>query len=323
MVGSMRGHDPRVSTAENYRRFGAAAADRSVAYAELAAAVAEDTRVLEFLDSLPAAKRQPNLLFAAARYVLGAVPDHAQLRALALDDPSRLAAVIRQHRTQTNEPARCATLLPALAAVSEPLALLEVGAAAGLTLLPDRYSYDFAGHRIVGSDPQAPVLPCRPLGGVPLPDRVPRVGWRAGIDLHPLDADDSEHARWLECLIWPGETDRPQRLRAALDTARRVRPAVHAGDLVEDLARVAADAPAGTSLVIYHSAVLAYVDERRRAAFAEAVAELGAVWLSNEAPGIVSASTAGGDADSFALVRNGGEHVADTDSHGAWIRWRR
>ena len=63
-------------------------------------------------------------------------------------------------RTQTNEPARCATLLPALAQLPPPLALIEVGASAGLTLLVDRYSYDYAGHRIAGRDPQAPVLRC-------------------------------------------------------------------------------------------------------------------------------------------------------------------
>jgi hypothetical protein len=45
--------------------------------------------------------------------------------------------------TQTNEPGRCAVLLPVLAGLSEPLALLEVGAFAGLCLLPDFYAYDF------------------------------------------------------------------------------------------------------------------------------------------------------------------------------------
>ena len=97
-------------------------------------------------------------------------------------------AVIQARRTQTNEPARCACLLPALAQLTPPLALLEVGASAGLTLLPDRYSYDYPGHPLIaGTDPRAPVLRCRTRGPVPLPRQVPEVRWRAGLDLNPLD----------------------------------------------------------------------------------------------------------------------------------------
>src|SRR6266571_1473740 len=86
-------------------------------------------------------------------------------------------------RPQTNEPARCATLLPALAQLPPPLALIEVGASAGLTLLVDRYSYDYAGHRIAGQDSLAPTLRCSPRGPVPLPARLPEIAWRAGLDL--------------------------------------------------------------------------------------------------------------------------------------------
>ena len=40
--------------------------------------------------------------------------------------------MILARRTQTNEPARCAVLLPALAQLPQPLALIEAGASAGL-----------------------------------------------------------------------------------------------------------------------------------------------------------------------------------------------
>ena len=53
---------------------------------------------------------------------------------------AEVEAVMLERRTQTNEPARCALLLPLLAALPQPLALLEVGASAGLCLLPDRYA---------------------------------------------------------------------------------------------------------------------------------------------------------------------------------------
>lgn len=56
-----------------------------------------------------------------------------------------------------------------------------------------------------GSDPDAPVLHCDALGPVPLPERIPRIGWRAGLDLHPLDVTRDDDVRWLSCLLWPGE----------------------------------------------------------------------------------------------------------------------
>jgi hypothetical protein len=84
----MQGHDLSVRTAESYRTFAAEARGRSPRYEELALAVARDVRVLDFLAALPTAKRQPNLLFAAARYVLGEPPDLAALHALLSDRAS-------------------------------------------------------------------------------------------------------------------------------------------------------------------------------------------------------------------------------------------
>ncbi len=168
-----------------------------------------------------------------------------------------------------------------------PLALIEVGASAGLTLLVDRYSYDYAGHRLAGRDPQAPTLRCEPRGPVPLPEAVPEVVWRAGLDLNPLDVNDAEDVRWLTCLVWPGEGDREERLAAAVASARRDPPAVHRGDLLTDLPALAAQAPAGATLVVYHTSVLTYVAPGDRGRFFTAVGDLGAVWLSNEGPGTV------------------------------------
>ena len=311
------------STAEIYQRFSwQEARGRSPAYERLAAQVAGDADVLRFLDGLPPEKRQPNLLFAAARYLLGAPADLAALRALARASGRELAGVMLARRTQTNEPARCALLLPALAQLPGPLALIEVGASAGLTLLVDRYSYDYAGHRVAGLDPRAPTLRCVPEGPVPLPDRPPAIAWRAGLDINPLDVRDDDDVRWLTCLVWPGEGDREQRLAAAIATARRDPPRVHRGDLVDGLPALAARAPAGATLVVYHSAVLAYVTPERRREFAALVRGLGAAWLSNEGPRVLAdvpvAEFAG---DPFLLVRDGRTPLALGDGHGAWLRW--
>jgi hypothetical protein len=323
---SMSGHDPAAGTAENYRAFAADAHGRSPQYEELALAAAGDPLLLGFLGTLPAAKRQPNLLFAVARYLLGAPADISALRKLVRDKGDELAAGIRTRRTQTNEAARCATLLPALALLPQPLALLEVGASAGLTLLPDRYSYDYNGTRLTGTDPAAPVLACDARGPVPLPAGVPEVSWRAGLDLNPLDVTSDADVRWLECLVWPGETGREERLATAVETARRDPPPVYRGDLLTDVPRLARQAPSGATLVIFHSAVLAYLGRAERARFAATIAVLNAVWLSNEAPGILPVilpddAAAPREAGNFLLVKDGGTPLAATDGHGTWLDW--
>jgi hypothetical protein len=111
-----------------------------------------------------------------------------------LDDWDAVRATVLARATQTNEVGRCATLLPVLAGLPGPLALIEVGASAGLCLYPDRCSYRYSGSRgDVALDPAAGpspvVLECRLDGDVPLPDALPDVVWRGGVDLYPLDVE--------------------------------------------------------------------------------------------------------------------------------------
>jgi hypothetical protein len=319
---SISGHDVTAGTAARYLGFADEARGRSPQYEELAIAVAGDPLTLRFLGSLPAAKRQPNLLFAAATYLLGEAPELGPLRRLINDRGGELARTVLTRRTQTNEPARCATLLPALAQLPQPLALIEIGASAGLTLLPDRYSYDYGDCHLFGTDQNAPVFTCRTLGPVPLPAQVPDVSWRAGLDLNPLDVMDDDDVRWLECLLWPGETGRPERLAAAIETARRNPPRIHRGDLLTDLPALAGEAPSGATLVVYHSAVLAYVAAEQRGQVAATIRALNASWLSNEGPDVLTGIAVPERHDEkFVLVRDGTRAVAFTDAHGTWIDW--
>ena len=284
----MIGNEPEHGTAENYRRFAVYEAHtRSPLYEQLANGVADDAELLAFLADLPREKRQPNLLLAAVRYLAGVQPGYNAFRSVVLDRRADVSATMLARRTQTNEPARCATLLPVLASLRQPLALLEVGASAGLCLLPDRYGYDYGTCRIDGQ-PGAPVLACQCLGPVPLPSRPVDVVWRAGIDINPLDVTDPDDVRWLSFLVWPGEGDRAERLAAAVELARRDPPRLVRGDLVERLAETAAGAPAEATLVVFHSAVLAYVSPGQRAGFVRAVTALEAVWLSQEDPEVTS-----------------------------------
>lgn len=45
-------------------------------------------------------------------------------------------------------------------------------------------------------------LSCRIDSGS-IPDRLPEVVWRSGVDLNPLDVRDSTQVGWLETLVWP------------------------------------------------------------------------------------------------------------------------
>ncbi len=317
------------SLPERYLRFADnEARGRSPLYEALARGVARDDDVISFLLTLPRPKQQPNLLFAAVRSLFGTPADYRDFKRLLLADPGAVRAVMQERSTQTNEPARCAVLVPVLAQLPQPLALIEVGASAGLCLLPDFYGYDY-GSRLLQPDQAGmdfPVFACSAGAGTPLPTRMPQIVWRVGLDLHPLDATDPGHAAWLETLVWPEQTTRLARLRGALRVAAARRPRVLQGDLTsEALPALCREAPRDATLVVFHTAVLAYVaDPADRRAFADGVTSLCPYWICNEAPGVMPdiAERAGqpGEAGRFLLSVNASP-VAWTDPHGAAIEW--
>ncbi len=315
------------SIAKRYRNFAEREVKgRSPLYEMLSFRIADDTAVLDLLASLPDVKQQPNLLFGAIKYLFGAARDWTQLQELIAKHDEEIRACMLSHSTQTNEAARCATLLPALAQLPQPLALLEVGASAGLCLQPDRYAYDYGNGRMLrpSGHEDAPVLPCAVNEHVPIPARLPEVVWRAGLDLNPIDVNDPRQCAWLEALVWPEQHERLARLRAAIAIARKSPPRLVSGNLLHDLAALAAQAPKDATLVIFHSAVLAYVwPQELRDQFARDVRALNSVWISNETWRVfpwIGAKTKGPRAPSFLLAVNG-EPVAWTDHHGESVHW--
>ena len=320
----------RERIADDFRRFACEAAGRSPQYEEIAGAVAASAWTLDFLAAMPEAKWQPNVLLAVVRYLYGTPERGEEFLRLVKRHADEIAATMAVRTTQTNEPARCATLLPVLAHLPQPLALLEVGASAGLCLLPDYYAYDYGGHSVepsatCGTEP--PRFGCRAGPHTPLPAENVEVAWRAGLDLSPVDLTDDAEVRWLEALIWPGEEYRVPRLRAACEVARVVSPRVLEGDLRTDLPALAAQAPAHATLVVFHTAVLAYVrDPADREAFARSVAQAGGVWVANEGrqniPGAPDPGSAHADPAAFLLCVDG-RPTAWTDGHGTWIDWCR
>lgn len=303
------------------------ARSRSPLYEELARAVAGDRETLGFLSTLPDMKRQPNLLLAAVRHLFGTPTGWTEFRKALQANPEAIRSLMLERSTQTNEPGRCATLLPVLARLPQPLALLEVGTSAGLCLMPDLYSYDY-GRKVIRVPAMAtePVFRCSVSETTPLPTASPQVVWRAGLDLSPIDASDASQVAWLETLVWPEQTERLANLRAALKIAATVKPRVVKGDLRgSDLVRLCREAPKDATLVIFHTAVLDYVpDLADREAFALQVMRLSPYWVSNEFPRVFpSIATRAGTSwppGRFLLSMNGSP-VAWTDPHGASLEW--
>jgi hypothetical protein len=315
--------------ADQYTRFAEVeAAPTSPIYQALCLHVAKSDTLLRFLAELPKEKRQPNLFLAALRLVAGVPENTGALDEIIRCQGDSVQQVMVSHRTQTNEPARCAVLLPSLAQLPQPLALLEVGASAGLCLLPDYYAYEYGGSTVAPSTSglvAAPVFPCAVNQETPVPKNNVEVVWRAGLDLNPLDIRSDQDADWLRVLVWPEHHERAARLNLALALAKNTPTKLRQGDLLNDLRALATSAPDAATLVIFHTAVLAYVSARRdRENFVSTVRDLDAVWISNEAPQVFPdlAKTAPSppSPDMFLLAIDG-EAVAWTAPHGQSIHW--
>jgi hypothetical protein len=162
------------------------------------------------------------------------------------------------------------------------------------------------------------------MRGSPRPARNIDVVWRRGLDLEPLRVHDRNDVAWLEALVWPGEQDRGDRLRQALEVARGNPPHVTPGDPRLDLTSVAAEAPTDATLVIFHTAVLAYVAGQERTGLAKAIAPIRARWISDEAPAFSPCDDEKVKAEcpvgQFLLAENK-RAVAYTDPHGRSIHW--
>jgi hypothetical protein len=234
---------------------------------------------------------------------------------------------------QTNEVRRCVPLLSALQTVWErgrgrPLALLEVGASAGLLLNWDRYAYEYqaeSGAKTVG-DPASPVRIASALRGTvtpPLPATLPPVAWRAGADIHPIDVHDERETRWLCALIWPEHQDRRVLLDAALALARQYPQRIVAGDAGETLSALLAEAPDDTTLCVYHGFTLNQMPAASRERILARIEEYARErdlyrvalewWPPNPTPTVELFTYAGSASHSQLLAR--------CESHGRWVEW--
>jgi hypothetical protein len=326
---------PSDDAASRYARFAREEAPgRSAIYEEWARAVAGSAAACAVIDRLPPHRRQPPLVFAVAR-MLGAQPSPGvPFAEWLVGHADVLVAETRQRSLQTNEPRRCAALVPALSLIEGPIALIEVGASAGLCLLPDRYAYRYRGAAEVDLDPSggsSVVLECEIRGGEARGSeapalRLPEIVWRAGIDLAPLNAADPSDRAFLTTLVWPGETGREARISAALDVAAADPPTIVAGDATDAgaLEALAARAPAGATLVVSTPGVLPHVPFAGRQRLRAAIRDAGARWISIDPPGLGASAGEGVDGERWPgfVLGLDGSALAACDPLGAWLEWR-
>jgi hypothetical protein len=195
---------------------------------------------------------------------------------------------------QTNEVGRCAALLPGFLAVAAetglPLRLLEVGASAGLNLRWDRYRY--AAGDLAWGPAGSPLTLDFELRGAARPDAAARVevASRRGCDAAPVDPTAPEGRETLLAYVWPDQTARVERLRAALELAATAPVDVDRERAAAWIERQLAVASPGQATVVFHSIVLQYLSGAERAAFdahleeaaARATAEAPLAWLRME-----------------------------------------
>ncbi len=316
---------------ERYGRFAREEAPgRSPLYEEWALGIETDTAAQEVLARIPSTHRQPPLVFAVTRMLGAPLAGFGRWREFLLAHADEIVAECTARRLQTNEPLRLAPLLPVLSEIDGPIALLEIGASAGLCLYPDRYSYRFVdadgGVRMALDPDDGPsgVLLVSEIRGEMPPVRMPQIVWRAGIDLDPLDARQPRDRAWLEGLVWPGETGRTERITAALDIAAADPPVLVRGDAGEQIETIAASAPQGAALVITTPGVLAHIPWAARQELIAKVLALPARWITIDAPSLHDAWRPPVDAATwpgFVVALDGAVRAA-ADPLGRWWEWR-
>ena len=249
-------------------------------------------------------------------------------RELVRDEP-RLADLVRLP-VQTNEVGRSAVLygglLHVVARTGLPVRLLEIGASAGLNLHVEAYGYE-VGDRVLG-DPASPVRLRQPWQGrfPPYADLV--VARRGGCDPFPLDPASTADRLALTAYVWADQRERLERLRAALEVARRVPVPVEGLPASAFLARELAAPVPGVVTVVWHSVVWQYLAPQERRDVRARLEEAGSL-ATREAPlALLSCEPArAGDGDHrfvVALTTWPGAEVTvlgEAQGHGPPVVW--
>ncbi|OIP82018.1 MAG: hypothetical protein AUK37_09685 [Rhodobacterales bacterium CG2_30_65_12] len=244
-----------------------------------------------------------------------ALRDHQDVLMRALDNPP-----------QTNEVRRSAVIIAAAHWLADGLGLerfvvSELGAAAGLNLMWDRFRLDLAcgvfGPRdsTVRLDPEWRGL-CPPESRIEVLDR-------RGVDLAPLNPHDANDALRLTSYLWPDQPWRIERARAAMALAEAP---VDKADACAWLQHRLETPRPGTIHLVFHTVAWQYFSDETCRACLDALEEAGAR-ATPEAP-LARLSMEGdtrkgeGAPIELTLWPEGGKiALGRVDFHGRWVDW--
>jgi hypothetical protein len=227
---------------------------------------------------------------------------------------------------QTNEVGRAGALVGGFLEVARmtglPLRIFEVGASAGLNLRWDRFLYEARG--ATWGWAESPVRLCSYNSDRALPfDVEARVVDRAGCDAAPVDATTEDGRLTLLSYVWPDQIHRLRLLRAALEVAAAMPVLVEKADAIAwttDRWRP----ERRTATVLYHSIVMQYLADDRRAAFKHLVRSRGGAEGTADAPlAWLRFEPVGEEAAVRLTVWPGGvdRTLAWSSFHGQHVRW--
>lgn len=251
-------------------------------YERLSMGISNDAALLA-IASCAISKPVPMIFLAAVHYLLlnGAVhplaafyPDihpepcavengtYPLFRDFCIHHRYEIENLITSYHVQTNEVRRCSCLLPAFGIVSRqakglPLALVEIGASAGLNLLWDYYGYSYGNGLFYGSGASQVQLTCTVRGDrrPSFPEIFPQIASRIGIDLNPIDIRNESATNWLRSFIWPEHTARFDILNRAIEIALVHPPDLRRGDVLELLPRILETVSPGAFPCLFHTFV--------------------------------------------------------------------
>jgi hypothetical protein len=182
---------------------------------------------------------------------------------------------------QTNEVGRCGVLIAGFLEFSRrydtPVHLFEIGASAGLNLVPDRYRYRFA--QATWGDPHSPLELAPEWTGVAPPvDANFRVASRQGADLAPIDLSVAADRERLLSYVWPDQCDRRRRIELAIDTVRAHPTRLDAMDAAQWVEQrlPAEDSARDGARVLFHSVFWSYLPQSTQRRIEARVAACGA-----------------------------------------------